>query len=358
MTRLTAVHDRAAAAPFRDAHDFYAAVRRAALAPDALDPRLHAARAVNTTSGPDGGFLVPEPLLDSLVPMMLDDAPVLGLVTRRVVTQGNSYEGVLPAETGRTDGARHGGLTAVTTAEGLERPLDTTTVRRISLGLHKIGVLIPATNELVEDGDRGWAQDLEAIASAELAWQMARHLLTGTGVGEGLGVVHGPATQSVAVEGGQTLANTPEFIFRNAATLLRQMRRAHAAVFLMHPDNWFNALTATTAAVSNGAAPIVGPPRLPGSVGTLHQRDVFLCEQLPAPGTPGDFLCADLARVLLVTKGADVRRFVSPHVAFLRDESLFKFTTRLNTQPMLSAPVAPYTGTRARSDATLLAARS
>lgn len=348
-------HDRAADRPFDGFGDFLTAVRRAALHPEHIDARL---RAQQTTLGETGGFAVPDAQLDSLTTTMLETSPVLAMVTRRVVRRGNTYEGLLPDESARTDVGRHGGLTATTTAEGFERPLEETTVRRVSLGLHKVGALVPVTNELVEDGERGWVQDLEAIAGAEIGWQMARHVLVGSGVGEGLGLVAAPATIAVAIEGGQNVANTPDFIVRNAAKLLRQVRRPHLAVFLMHPDNWHDALTATTAAVANGAAPIIGPPRLPGSVGTLHQRDVFVCEQLPAPGTPGDFICADLARVLLMTKGQDLRRAVSPHVAFDRDRTLFKFTTRLNTQPMLSAPVAPYTGTRARSDATLLAARS
>lgn len=348
-------HQREADRPFDGLGDFLAAVRRAALAPESIDARL---RSQQTTLGETGGFAVPDAPLDSLIATILDTSPVLAQITRRVVQRGNTYEGLLPAEPSRTDAGRHGGLTATMTVEGFERPLDETKVRRVSLGLHKVGVLVPVTNELVEDGERGWAQDVEAIAGAEIGWQMARHVLVGSGVGEGMGLVAAPATQSIAIEGTQTIANTPDFLFRNAAKLLRQLRRPHLAVFLMHPDNWHDALTATTAAVANGSAPIVGPARAAGSVGTLHQRDVFVCEQLPAPGTPGDLVCADLARVLLVTKGRDTRRAVSPHVAFDRDRTLFKFTVRMNTQPMLSAPVAPYTGTRPLSDATLLAARS
>jgi HK97 family phage major capsid protein len=355
MTTATQMRDRTDDAPFPDVADFLLAVRRAALQPAAIEPRL---RAQMTTLGDTGGFAIPASLLDSLTAQMLAEQPLLSLVTRRVVRQGATYEGLLPGETGRTDEARHGGLNAAVAAEGFVRPLTATAVRRVTLGLHAIGALVPATNELVEDGSDGWSQDLEAIAAAELSWQLARFILVGSGVGEGLGLIHAPGTQSIAIEGTQSIANTPDFLFRNAAALLRQLRRPHAAVYLMHPDLWHDALTATTGAPVNGAAGIVGPATRPGSVGTLHQRDVYLCEHLPAPGTPGDMLCADLSRVLLVTKGADMRRAISPHVEFDRDRTLFRFTVRANAQPMLGAAIAPYTGTRARSDATLLAARS
>jgi HK97 family phage major capsid protein len=182
---------------------------------------------------------------------------------------------------------------------------------------------------------------------------MARLIWTGLGGAQPVGIATASSTIPVAIEAGQTIANTATHFSRNAAQLLARVRRPDRAAFFVHSDLLVPALTSTT----GGTADVrIGPPTVAGAVGTLHGRPLFANDVAPAPGTPGDFACVDLSRYLLATKG--VRRAVSVHVRFLHDEHVFRFSVRLNGQPFLGQPVTPYTGSNTKSDAAILAARS
>jgi HK97 family phage major capsid protein len=356
MTRRTiTTRERAADQPFDTLTDFMAAVRTAAVSPHDADVRLKAQRAQNTSIGADGGWAVPAPLLDRLYENMLSESVLYARVAKRPVTVGNTYTGVVHDESATTDGARHGGLQMPVVAEDATFTFSLPTLRRVTMTLTKHGTIIPASNEVVEDA-QSFADDMEAIVGGELAFMLDRLCAFGLGGAQPLGLANAPSTVSVAIEGGQNIANTPSHIRVNSARLLARMRRPHRAIFLLHPDLIASALIAT-AGTANSAASFFGPATDEAPLGTLHNRPVFPLESAPAIGTPGDMLCVDPERYVVAQKGT-LTNAVSPHVEFLNDVSLFRYSVRVNAQPMLSKSVGGFSSALPKSDSAVLAARA
>ncbi|MCU0648051.1 MAG: phage major capsid protein [Gemmatimonadaceae bacterium] len=339
--------DRAADAPFHSLGDFLSAVRTSAVTPDTPDVRLRA------RPSDDAVFLIPSAPLDSLLGTVVRDSPILSRVTRRTVTVGTTYDGLLPDESSDADGARFGGLAMTSVVEGGQFAYTWPRFRRVRLELQKWGTIVPAASDLVEDV-ASFGDDLALLAREEIGRLMERLVWTGLGGAQPIGVSTASSTIVVAIEGSQTIANTATHVTRNAAKLLARLRRPDRAIFLLHPDLMADARIASSGGSTD---PIFGPSTPEAPLGTLHNRPVFPNPATPAVGTPGDFACVDLARYVLPTKG-DVQQAMSVHAQFLRDEALFRFSVRIHGAPFLGAPVAPTTGTVTKSDAAVLAARS
>jgi HK97 family phage major capsid protein len=183
---------------------------------------------------------------------------------------------------------------------------------------------------------------------------MERRVWMGTGAGQALGVVNAPATIVQAIEGTQTIANTPTFIATNAAKMLGQMLDPQSACFFVNPE----LLTAmASATVNSNEKTLLTPPDAEAPFGRLLTRPIFPNPASPAVGTVGDFVCASMENYLVVQHG-DVRKDISIHVRFLQDEQLFRFAFRWNGAPMLSSAYAPAWSSTLKSHYVALAARS
>ena len=73
-------------------------------------------------------------------------------------------------------------------------------------------------------------------------------------------------------------------------------------------------------------------------------------------GAKGDIILDDLSQYLLVDKGG-INAASSIHVRFLYDENVFRFTYRVDGQPIWNAPITPYKGAGTLSPFVTLAAR-
>ncbi|GAG96829.1 unnamed protein product [marine sediment metagenome] len=92
--------------------------------------------------------------------------------------------------------------------------------------------------------------------------------------------------------------------------------------------------------VGVGTGGLVGSPN-----GTLFNRPIQTIEQCQALGESGDILFLDLSQYLIVEKTGGIDASSSIHVRFLYDEQTFKFTFRMDGQPMWNSAVTPYKGT-------------
>ena len=91
---------------------------------------------------------------------------------------------------------------------------------------------------------------------------------------------------------------------------------------------------------------------------SLFGRPVIPIEQCATLGTVGDIVLADLNEYILATIG-DLQTDISIHVRFDYDESVFRFVYRVDGQPAMAAPIAPYKGAaNTQSAFVALAARA
>jgi len=76
----------------------------------------------------------------------------------------------------------------------------------------------------------------------------------------------------------------------------------------------------------------------------LYGRPIIAIEQAKTVGTVGDINLVDLSQYLLIDKGG-IKSDMSIHVKFMYDESVFRFTYRVNGQPTWDSALTPANGT-------------
>jgi len=91
--------------------------------------------------------------------------------------------------------------------------------------------------------------------------------------------------------------------------------------------------------------------------GTLFGRPMLPIEQASTVGTVGDLILADMSQYVVAEKGG-MQSASSLHVRFLYDEAVFRFTLRIDGQPMWSAPLTPSQGSNTLSPFVTLATRA
>ena len=111
--------------------------------------------------------------------------------------------------------------------------------------------------------------------------------------------------------------------------------------------------------VGTGGAPVYLPPGgLSASpYGTLFGRPAVPIEQCSTLGTVGDIILADMSQYVAAEKGG-MQTAASIHVRFLYDESCFRFTLRVDGQPMWNTALTPANGSNTLSPFVALATRS
>jgi len=84
---------------------------------------------------------------------------------------------------------------------------------------------------------------------------------------------------------------------------------------------------------------------------------MLFIEQAETLGTVGDIILADLSEYMLIDKGG-IKQAASIHVRFLYDEMTFRWTYRLDGQPIRNSALTPYKGSNTRSPFITLATRA
>ena len=139
-------------------------------------------------------------------------------------------------------------------------------------------------------------------------------------------------------EGGQAAA-TIEY-----ENILKMWSRAHARSRMSPNMIWAinqdtePQLNSMTAPVGTGGVPAYLPPGglSQSPYGTLMGKPVIPTEHNETLGTVGDIALIDLSQYLLTDKGG-VEAASSMHVEFLTGQETFRFTYRVDGQPLWSA---------------------
>lgn len=349
------VHNNAEDKPFKNSIEFFSAViqaGKAALSGGPVDPRLQklAGTGANESISSEGGFLVDTDLSSDL----MQRAYTVGTLAKKCYSipvsanaNGTKINGV--DETSRANGSRYGGLQSYWASEASTVTSTQPKFRRIELNLKKLFALAYATEEQLQDGPQLKAF-IEQNVPSEIAFKLDDAILNGTGAGQPLGILTSAAYVSQAAEGSQTATTF------NAANVSKMFGRMWAgsmpkAEWFMNQDVWQQLPQMT---LSN--MPIYAPNFQVSPYGTLFGKPINIIEQAQTLGTLGDVFLADMSQYALATKGG-INSAVSMHVRFIYDESVFKFTLRVDGQPMWNAPLTPFKGSATQSPFVFLAAR-
>jgi HK97 family phage major capsid protein len=230
-----------------------------------------------------------------------------------------------------------------------------------TLELNKLYVLVPLTEELLEDAPalESWVTRWTGVL---MSHKIDLAIYQGTGVGTPLGMLNAPATVSVAKETSQT-ADTVV-----ANNVLKMWSRLYApwrgnAVWLANQDVEPQ-LLAMYGIDAESTQLSTWPVYLPQGglsaqpYSTLLGRPVIFTQVCETLGDKGDIMLCDLAQYLSVQKAGGIKVATSVHLWFDQDTTAFKATWRMDGQPMWSSTIAARDGSNTYSAYVTLAERA
>ena len=323
-------------APWSNMGEFARAVHRGCAPGAAYDPRLRPEAAAATTyssegSGADGGFLVPSEMSTRVESHSHGSEDLLARCEPTPVA-GSSME--FPVDETTPWGTS--GVQAYWTGEAAAYTESKIAVQMRALSLFKLTVLVPVSDEMIED-TVALDSYITRKAGEAIAWKVNDAIVNGGGAGVPLGILKAACLASQAKEASQTAVTI------NAANICKMFGRMVPdsilnAIWLVGPDS-FNQLPQMVI----GDQPVWIPPGrglqdAPG--GTLMGRPLFISMTCQTLGTKGDIYFAAFNRYKAIVKRGGVQSAMSMHLYFDYGLQAFRFTFRMNGNPWLKAAIA------------------
>jgi len=315
-----------------------------------------AASGANEGIPSEGGFAVQPDIADTLNRNTI----ATGILSSRcfrmpLTTTANGIKLNLLDESSRANGSRQGGIQVYWAAEAATVTATKPKLRRAELELHKLFGIMYTTDELLQD-----APALTAAVNRwfprEFGFKVDDAIIRGTGAGMPLGILNSDCLVSVAKESGQ-VADT--LLWENVIKMYSRLLDSSdaTAVWLINRDI-LPQLMGMFIAVGTGGIPVYMPANGAAGqpFGTLLGKPVIPIEQCSTLGEKADIILFDGQEYMLADKGG-IQQAVSIHVEFLTDQAVFRWTYRVDGQPIRNLPLTPYQGTATRSGFVTLDAR-
>lgn len=336
--------------------DALVAARNAADPTKGIDSRLRAPAGMSEGTPSDGGFLMQMDYAADVKQRMFSTGQILPRLTRLPIS-ANSNSITIPAAADDTESAGvFGGIVAYWLSEAGTKTTSSPKFREMVLKLKKLAVVVPTTDELLND-----KVTLEAFirtgSNLALVKEAEKQVIRGVGAGQPLGVLNSGALVTVSAETGQ-LADT--IVYANIVNMWSRMyadSRTNAIWLInqsIEPQLYTMGIT-----VGVGGTPVYMPPGGASSApyGTLFGRPVIPSNHCSKLGDAGDIILADFGEYLWIEKGG-VQEATSIHYAFITDETYYRFVMRCDGQPAWSKVFTPEQATAAtQSPFVTLAAR-
>jgi HK97 family phage major capsid protein len=306
-----------------------------ALSSGTFHPALNA---LNEASGSAGGFIVPEQISQTYFGAAYENSIVWPRATVYPMQSETLKVVGLDASTAAA-GTLFGGMSSEWLGEeGTGTPANPK-FRKCLLHSHKCAIFSTASNELAEDGLNLESQIVTAMQTGT-AWALDYSFISGTGVGQPLGILHDPALITVTKEDGQ---DADSIVYENVIKCLSRLHTSCFAksIWLANPTT-IPQILSLTAPAGLGATPV---PVLRETDGgwSLLTRPLFFSEKVPSLGDAGDLVLVDLSQYAIgLRRELTIER--SQHVRFMSDESVWRGIVRLDGQGLWNNAYTPLTG--------------
>lgn len=305
--------------------------------------------------GSHGGFLVGTDQNLGILARVYNVGQLLQRVDMMQVSAGsNGVTLNFENEVSRATGARRGGIRAYWVAEGGGKTHSHPEFRQIAMRLIKCVALIYSTDELLQDATalESW---IMANLPEEIRFTVEDAIINGTGAGQPLGILGGPGLVTQGIEVGQL--NTT-FVSQNAINMWsRRWLGARDYVWLVHQTVVPQLMQMGLAVGVGGMLTYMPPGGLSGvPYGTLFGAPVIESEYCQTLGTVGDVILVSLKEYQMIEKGG-MQSASSIHLAFLTDETIFRFVYRVQGMPKWNSALTPAHGGITTSPYVVLAGR-
>jgi HK97 family phage major capsid protein len=295
-----------------------------------------AASGLNTTTGADGGYLVPGQHVGTLL-QAIDGRSIVR--PRAQVLTGVSPNLTIPTFDHDTNGTRSG--VAITWGnEGAAISRVDPDLGRVSPVPRKLVALFVATNELLQDSNA--AQALGTLAADAVANFLDQHYLAGSGVGQPLGALNAPCAVKVTRQTGSQIGKAD--IGKMVSYMLPQ---SIGTVYSPNPGLVWMAHPST-------AEYLYQHMEILYTMGMLGSPLVY-SEHMSALGTEGDIALIDWSYYLCtITQQFAVARSRETPEVFQTDETAFRITMRGDGMPWMNAPITLVNGSHQVSPIVIL----
>lgn len=275
--------------------------------------------------------------------------------TDQYTVSGNNMTFVASSETSRANGSRAGGLQSYWTEEGGSTTASKPGLRRFSLKLKKLCVVVYLTEELIEDAGPALEQYVSRKVAEEFNFVVGNSVFRGTGAGQPLGIFNAPALLTIAKESGQTAATIV------AANIDKMWARRldQGAYAWYHNKDCGPQLDNLAQDIGTSGLALYRPTNGIAGVApqTLKGAPRIETEFASTVGTVGDICLADLGQYVTISKGG-INQAISTHVEFLTGQTALRFTMRIDGQPWEASPITPFQGSNTQSAFSVLATRA
>jgi HK97 family phage major capsid protein len=348
---------------WRSYGDFAMAVRAAGSHGGQPDKRLFIGETRATLStygaeavGADGGFAIPPDFKSGIAGILTDEQSLLSRTDQQI-----SSSNVFTVPTDEATPWGTSGVRAYWEGEADAITQSKPALKANTLRLNKLAVLVPVTDELLEDAP-SLGNYLNRKAPEAMRSKVDTAIVGGNGVGRPLGIINAPGTISVAKEGSQTADTINRLNIEKIWTRVYAAWRSRA-VWLANQDIETE-LMHMYGIDTEGTPLTTWPIYLPSGgysgspFSTLFGRPILFTQACETLGDLGDIILADLSQYLTVTKTGGIRSDVSIHLWFDQDATAFRFIMRLAGQPWWQAAMSARDGTTTYSPFVTLAERA
>lgn len=290
----------------------------------------------------DGGFLIPEFLRSELLRVALEQAIVR---PRARVVPMETLRVPYPAiDSTSNQNSVYGGVVGYWTEEGAAMTESQAKFSRVILDAKKLTGFTKVPSELLADSIVSLTALIDQIFPEALAWFEDIAFLTGSGVGEPLGVLEANAAVSVARTASGNDIEFADVINMYARMLPQSLSRA---VWVASNDTFPSlaqmALTRGTDGIASPAMWMTGGQAIAGPPMTLLGRPVVFTEKVPKSGDVGDLSLVDFGFYLLGDRQA-MQAKQSEERYFETDEVAFRIIERVDGRPWLQSAITPANG--------------
>jgi HK97 family phage major capsid protein len=285
-------------------------------------------------TGAEGGFALPTQFRDTILQVSPQEAIVRPRAT--VIPAGEPPDAKLemPALDQTSSKGMYGGVVITHGGEGLTMTETEAALRQVSMEPKQMDAYIVCTNKLLVNWEAASSYLTRALRTA-VAGAEDYDFLRGDGINKALGLINAPAAITVTRSAPNTIA------YVDIYTMYGRAKQGGSLAWIASPTcvpqlctltdtGGHNMWVGGTAAIGGALAQPV-PPQLMG-------LPVLWADRLPALGTSGDIVLADLS-YYLVKDGSGPFSAISTELLFLSNRTIFKILWNVDGRPWLTEPI-------------------
>jgi len=335
---------------FKSFGEFLTSMAPGTIGSRGIDARL---KVLGEGQGDQGGFLVPDAFTTQLLSLALEDSVVRSRAFRMPMSSLNLS---LPTIVDTTHATNvFGGVRGYWTPESGSYTSSEPSFGRVTLTAKKLTAYTSAANELLADSAISLEALLLRIFPQALSFFEDDAFINGIGGGQPVGILNADALVTVSKETGQAATTiVAENIDKMYSRMLPSSRSR--AVWVAHPDTLPQIVSMSRSVGTGGSAVMMN--NMAGSApASLYGRPLIMSEKCQTLGTAGDLFFVDFGYYVVADRQS-LSMAASPHVRFQNDETVWRFTSRLDGRPWLESALTPRNGSNTLSPFVNLATRS